>query len=117
MSYGFDAKPLLNYSDSQERASLVDSEFDSKDSMPRKYKRKSSRKIKRGLKGVRVTKGRISLKVSGYKGFQKLGASELIHYIPLSKLKAAAKKVLKRSGAKKTKKRRKGKRKSRKSKY
>lgn len=118
MSYGIsERKPLLNFSDTHERATLVDLDSDS-DSMPSKrksYKRKGSRKTPRkGLKGVRVTKGKISLKVTGYSGIQKLGASELIHYIPLSKLKVAAKKVLRRSGAKKIKKRKKGKRKGRK---
>jgi hypothetical protein len=76
----------------------------------RSRKRKGAKRgPRKGLKGVRVTKGKISLKIRGYSGIQKLGASELIHYIPLSKLKVAAKKVLRRSGAKKTKKRRKGK--------
>ena len=105
-------KSLLNYLDTDERATLVDIESDSDSMSPRRRrrsKRKSSRRrktVRRGLKGVRVTKGRINLKIAGYSGIQKLGASELIHYIPLSKLKAAAKRVLKRAGVKKTRQRR-----------
>lgn len=122
MSYGIndfsEKKPLLNYSDTQERASIFNPNADS--SMPprkKSGKRKSSKKYgkKGGLKGVRVTKGKISLRVAGYSGLQKFGASELVRFVPLSKLRVAAKKVLGRSGAKKTsKKRRKGKRKGRK---
>jgi hypothetical protein len=113
MSYGLsERKPLLNFSDTLERATLVDLDSDSESMPPKRRSRKrkgAKRGPRKGLKGVRVTKGKISLKIRGYSGIQKLGASELIHYIPLSKLKVAAKKVLRRSGAKKTKKRRKGK--------
>lgn len=128
MSYGFspaasENNSFLNFSTFQERATLVDPEDSDEniDSMPPRRRRRSKRlrkkrPIRRGLKGVRVTKGRISLKVGGYSGIQKLGASELIHFIPLAKLRVAAKKVLRRSGASKTrirKRRGKGRRKRR----
>jgi hypothetical protein len=123
MSYGFNERkqPLIHYSETQERASLYDPDFEG---MPprralratRKLKKRGSRK-KAHLKptrGVRFTKGKISLRIAGYSGLQKLGASELVRFIPLSKLKAAAKKVLRNSGTRKTKRRTKNKRTSRK---
>jgi hypothetical protein len=114
MSYGNqERKPLLNYSESEERASL----FQSEDSMPPGRKRRSkSKKGKRkytGLKGVKFIKGKVALRISGYKGISKLSASDLVRYIPLAKLRAAGKKILGKS--KKSKKRRikkKGKRRS-----
>ena len=117
MSHGSEErKPLLNYSDTLERASLIDTDIE-EDSMPRRRKssRAGGRRRKLGgskRKGVRVNKGRIGLRVAGYQGLQHLSASELIRYVPLSKLRVAAKKVLNRSGKKRTK--RKGKKRGRK---
>jgi hypothetical protein len=113
-----DRKLLLNFSRNQERATLVDNDFDlsmssKKSKKGRKKSRKGSRRY-RGLKfakGVRVSKGKVSLRIAGYSGLQKLGASELIRFVPLNKLKSAAKKILKRSGKKTTRKRRKGRKK------
>jgi hypothetical protein len=80
--------PLVKF-DSSERASIV--------SMPAKTrsqrrKRRTSRKISKGR--LRVIKGRVNLKVSGYSGVQKIAPGSLIPYLPLTKLRAAAKKVL-----------------------
>jgi hypothetical protein len=117
MSHGAnERKPLLNFSETQERASLIDTDFE-EDSMARKRKGRKSKKGKRVLvgikrKGVKLNKGRLKIRVAGYQGVQSLTASELVRHIPLSKLRAAAKKVLKRSGAGKTK--RKGKKRGRK---
>ena len=124
MSYGSEEnKLLLNYSDTLERATLVNPNQDNdedENSMPsRRRGRKGSkggRRRKTGgsskRRGVRVNKGRLGIRVAGYQGVQSLTASELVRHIPLSKLRAAAKKVLKRSGAGKTK--RKGKKRGRK---
>jgi hypothetical protein len=124
MSYGSEEnKLLLNYSDTLERATLVNpnqNNDEDEDSMPsRRRGRKGSkggRRRKTGgsskRRGVRVNKGRLGIRVAGYQGVQSLTASELVRHIPLSKLRAAAKKVLKRSGAGKTK--RKGKKRGRK---
>jgi hypothetical protein len=100
-------EPLLSYSDTLERATLIDTDYQTS-SMPAKKKRSNKKSgVGRKKKRVRVNKGRLNLKVAGYKGFQSLTASELIHHIPLAKLRAAAKKVLKRHGRpkRKTKKR------------
>ena len=96
-------KPLLHYSEDLERASLID---DSEISMPPR-RRRSGRKrktVRKGKKrGVRVTKGKINLKVAGY-GNHHFSASQLVPFIPLSKLRVAAKRVLSKSGVRKTRK-------------
>lgn len=107
-----ETKPFLNFSESKERASLVDSEFDSefmpstKSGLQRKKQNKSAKK------NISVTSGKVFLRVPGYSGIQKLIASSLIPFIPVRKLKLAAKKVLKRSGVAKKIKRRKNKNKN-----
>jgi hypothetical protein len=127
--------PLLSYSDRQERATLVRDLVDGSHSMPprkrgvgrrpraagkgRKRKSTSHRRVK-GAKGVRVTKGRVAIRLAGH-GVTKLAASQLVRYVPLSKLKSAAKKVLrslghsttKRKGRKRKGRKRKGRRKKR----
>ena len=68
MSYGAnERKPLLNFSETQERASLINTDIE-EDSMARKRKGRKGRKGKRSLKGikrkgVRLNKGRIALRV------------------------------------------------------
>jgi hypothetical protein len=116
MVFGFALdQPLLKYSENEERASFIQEEEEP--SMSRRKGRKgqkrkrSSKKTLKGTKGLRFSKGRLALKLSGF-GVQKLGASELVKFIPLSKLKQAAKKVLRGKGTKKTKRKRSKKRKS-----
>ena len=75
MSYGAnERKLLLNFSETQERASLINTDIE-EDSMARKRKGRKGRKGKRSLKGikrkgVRLNKGRIALRVAGYQGLQ-----------------------------------------------
>lgn len=115
MSYHFpQEKPLLNYSDTLERATLVDyDDNDDDDSMPRIAKRRRKSRQKRGRK-IKTTKGRISLKIKGYSGKTSFSAAQLLPFIPLNKIKIAAKKVLRRTVAGKSKKIKRRKRKSRK---
>jgi hypothetical protein len=111
-------EPLLRYSEDCERASFIDDDDkDNSDSMPRKKsarkgrkkaRKTRSRKVKQA-KGVRFVKGRVALRVAGL-GLQRLGASELVRYISLSKLKTAAKKFLQSKGV--VKKRRKSRKRS-----
>lgn len=122
MTYNFsERKPLLHYSDQEERANFFDTEeLDS--SMPRRKRSGKQKKGKRqstgkGLKGVKFSKGRLALRIGGYSGVQRLAPSQLVRYIPLAKLKQAARKVLAKTGGKKIKRRkgrkgRKGKRKN-----
>lgn len=69
-------------------------------------KRKRSGKKAPSSKRPRVVKGRVNIKVPGYKGLQKVAPSSLIPYLPASKLRQAAKKALGASGKKKTVRRR-----------
>jgi hypothetical protein len=109
---GIGHTPLLSYSDHQERATLVRDLVDSP-SMPsrkrgggkrrraagtsKKSRRKPSNRRVKGARGVRVTKGRVAIRLPGH-GVTKLAASQLVRYVPLNKLKAAAKKVLRSLG-------------------
>jgi len=104
MSHGANERtPLLNFSETQERASLINTDFE-EDSMAKKGRKKGKgkKRVYGGFKrkGVKLNKGKIKLKVAGFQGLQSLSASELIRFIPLSKLKAAAKRVLKKTGGK-----------------
>ena len=63
-----------------------------------KGKKKSTRKTS---SKARVIKGRLNLRVAGYKGVQKLAPSSVIPFIPITKLRAAAKKVLGKTKRKK----------------
>ena len=117
MNYGLNSQTsLLKFSNNCERASLFDENDDKEgeeeeegengqvNSMAAKRrsgrKRASAgrRKGPKVAKGVKFSNGRIALKLAGF-GLQKLGAVELVRYIPLSKLKAAARKVLRAKGA------------------
>lgn len=76
-------------------------------------KKKKTRKSRKGSSGgsskPRVIKGRVNIRVAGYPGVQKVAPSQLIPFLPVTKLKAAAKKALgdKRQKKKKTTRRRK----------
>jgi hypothetical protein len=59
--------------------------------MPR-AQRKKAKTVKRAK--VRVIKGHLMLKVAGYPGLHRFGASQLIQFVPLNKIKVAAKKIL-----------------------
>lgn len=123
MSYGQPTRgSLLAFSTRGERASLfrdTDQSTTNSSSMPavrKRSRRKSkgrrrshSRKRVKSAKGVRVTKGRLSIRVAGYSGLQKIPASQLVKFVPLTKLRAAAKKVLACSGKSKSRKKKKSK--------
>ena len=93
------SKPLFNFSASDGRATLLASDSDL---MPRRktIKRGPKRRTRKGTKtrGIRFVKGRVAFRVPGYKGVQKLSASQLVRFVPLGKLKTAAKRVLGSSG-------------------
>jgi hypothetical protein len=118
MVFGFSLdQPILKFSENEERASFIEPTEDT--SMSRKKSGKGGKRKKggkrgnssKGTKGLRFSKGRLALRLSGF-GLQKLGASELVKFIPLSKLKQAAKKVLRGKGAQPIKRRKNKKRKS-----
>ena len=108
-------KPLLHYSESSERAKLVDDIDDDGDDgeevLTRKTKKRKSGKKKSVGKGkrkvLRVANGNFSIKVPGFSGLQKFSASQILPLIPVSQLRAAAKRVLSHSGKKKNRKKKK----------
>jgi hypothetical protein len=109
-------KLLLNFSTTEDRATLLnspDSEEEEEEekeqdnnntllSLKQKYINKQVSKKK-----FQVKNGHIVVHIAGYPGVQSINISELIHCIPFAKLKVAAKKFLKRSGVKRKRKRKK----------
>jgi len=104
-------KPLLPFSPNNDRAFIVSESTPpssslvslSSSSMPKRKggRTASTRKGKRGKTTVRLVKGRLAIRVAGFPGFQRLAPSQLVRYIPLGKLKQAAKRVLGASGIRK----------------
>ena len=68
----------------------------------RQQRRRRAKTVKRAK--VRVVKGHLTLKVAGYPGLHRFGASQLIQFVPLNKIKVAAKKILVQSNKKGVKK-------------
>ena len=97
-------RPLVQF-ETTERAALVPSMTPST--------RRGKRRVRKTVRSrPRMLKGRINLRVAGYPGLQKIAPSSLIPYLPLNKLRVAARKALRASGKKRT--RRTGKKRSRK---
>ena len=89
-------RPLVRFENTG-RAQLISST-----SMPRKIRSKSRKgKSSTSSRKPRVIKGRINLRVAGYTGVQKIAPSSLIPFLPVNKLRLAAKKALAASGKKK----------------
>jgi hypothetical protein len=84
------ARPFVEYSPNQDRASLMSAVGSRK---PRRRSRSKARRKNRATK-VRVVKGKVSLRIGGFPGIQKVGASQLVRFVPLNKLRSAAKRVL-----------------------
>lgn len=115
-------KSLLCFSDKQDRASIVDSFMPPSRRRrgsgrggtirrrgrsrvaKRRYKRRSGgiggrrrggKRVK--TNGIRVVAGRVSLRLAGYPSSQNLPASQLVRHIPITRLRLAARKVLRNS--------------------
>ena len=89
-------RPFVEYSPHQDRASLMSAVGTSHRRRSRKrstIRKGRRRKGNRGSK-IRIVKGKVSLKVGGFPGIQRVGASQLVRFVPLSKLRSAAKRVL-----------------------
>jgi hypothetical protein len=99
-------KPLLRF-ETSERAQLISTPMPSSGKRRRRAGKKST--TSSSSKKPRVIKGRVTLRVAGYSGVQKIAPSALIPYLPATKLRQAAKRALGATGKKKrTVKRRKG---------
>lgn len=68
--------------------------------------RRRGRQSKTRVTKIRLVNGKVALRIKGYPGVQKVGASQLVRFVPINKLKVAAKRVLGNSGVKKKKHRR-----------
>jgi hypothetical protein len=110
MSFATTRKPLLTFSQHQNRAAILDIEeklplMRSAGASAKKNKRKRTASANTQRKGrrspaVKVVKGQLLLRVPGYSGYQRLGASQLVPFIPLKKLRQAAQRALRASGVK-----------------
>ena len=102
-------KTLLNFSATEERASLFEGDRELFDSPRQKKKTQQQKSLK---KGINLKNGQLNFRIVGYQGTHNISVLDLVHYIPFSRLKAAAKKFLKHSGIKKKRKRRSNKKKT-----
>ena len=97
---------LLCYSDQQCRAQLLDSPQTNEPSEAVQEKPSSHRLVKKPIKkpvkkrNLHVSNGRVHLKISGYSEKHWLSAVELLQYMPRTKIRVAAKKILKSKGIK-----------------
>ena len=58
--------------------------------------KKKPRKTKTsGTRGIKIIRGKVALHVPGYIGVQKFAAIQLVKFVPIGKLKTAAKRILK----------------------
>lgn len=128
----FVKKPLVSYH-TRERASInllptksnlsvasAADNFESSESMPRKRRggrttRSRSKAVRRTKKRrartsnkIRVVAGRVKLRVTGYQGLQSLAPSSLIRFIPTTKLRLAARRVLRSTGQQPIRRRKRG---------
>jgi len=108
-------RPFVEFSPQQDRASLMTalssssplsrSSTSSSGGRRRRSRRRRQPSRRRNTRStrVRVIHGRVALRVGGYPGLQHLGASQLVRFVPLNKLRAAARRVLGGSAARKGK--------------
>ena len=100
--------PLVRYS-TQNRAILLSSSVNSMPKARRTRAASARRRPRRkrsqvatsrrgGGNKVRIVKGRVVVKVGGYPGTHRFGAGQLIRFVPLNKIKLAAKRILGSSG-------------------
>jgi hypothetical protein len=109
---------IVPYSSSESRASLMSFSGQQPTSRRKRSRsrsskrRKSSQTRRKGQRTksrvtkVRLIKGKVALRIKGYPGLTKLGASQLVRFVPLNKLKIAAKRALGTSRLKRPKHRR-----------
>ena len=91
--------PLVSYSN-RERATLAVPDLPS---MPKRTRRRAATTTRRkrrtaGSNKIRIVSGRVKLRVTGYQGLQSVAPSALVQYISATKLRLAARKVLKTQG-------------------
>lgn len=107
-------KPFVSFSNNEDRANLMT--FGGPPNTRRKRSKSQGRRrrkiVGRGrrpktrITKVRIVNGKVALKVAGYPGYQRVGASQLVRFVPLNKLRIAAKRALGSTGAKRQRRRR-----------
>lgn len=108
-------KPLVSFSNNDDRANLMS--FGGPSTHRRRKRSKSQgrrrrRSVSRGRRSktrvtkVRIVNGRVALRVAGYPGYQRVGASQLVRFVPLNKLRIAARRALGASGGRRHKRKR-----------
>ena len=102
-------QPFVEFSPNEDRANLMSMSGTlaprrkrSRSTLRRKSRapgrRRRTRRTKTRVTKVRVVNGKVSLRVGGFPGVQRVGASQLVRFVPLNKLRTAAKRVLGASG-------------------
>lgn len=109
-------QPIVPFSNSENRANLMSfggppttrrKRSQSRSSNKRRLgTKRKGRRTKTRVTKVRIINGKVALRIKGYPGVQRLGASQLVRFVPLNKLKTAAKRALGTSGVKRHKRRR-----------
>ncbi len=94
-------KPFITFSDREDRADLMT--FGSTSTRRKRSKSTHSsrkrrsgvrRRLKTRVSKVRIVNGKVALRIGGFPGVQKVGASQLVRFVPLNKLRSAAKRAL-----------------------
>lgn len=94
-------RPIVEFSPNENRANLMSmigaTTLRRKRSRSVGQKRRRTRRVggrKTRVTKVRVINGRVALRIGGFPGVQRVGASQLVRFVPLNKLRLAAKRVL-----------------------
>ena len=110
-------QPFVEFSPNEDRANLMSMSGTlaprrkrSRSTLRRKSRapgrRRRTKRTKTRVTKVRVVNGKVSLRIGGFPGVQRVGASQLVRFVPLNKLRTAAKRVLGASGGFRHKRRR-----------
>lgn len=113
-------QPFVEFSPSErDRANLMSSVgtgLGTSRNPPRRRRRTRSaatsgrRRRRSRVSRLRVVNGRVSFRLPGFSGVQRVGASQLVRFVPVTKLRQAAKRVLGKAGRKVRRKRKRGRR-------
>ena len=87
-------RPFVEFSPHLDRANLMSSGVAATGRKRSRSTAQKGRRRKSRVTKVRVVKGKVALRVGGFPGVQHVGASQLVRFVPLNKLRTAAKRVL-----------------------
>ena len=87
-------RPFVEFSPHLDRANLMSSGIAATGRKRSRSTARKGRKRRSRVTKVRVVKGKVALRVGGFPGVQHVGASQLVRFVPLNKLRTAAKRVL-----------------------